>query len=187
MAVLFDVARHRLPLAVVVVSGVLVVAACGSSNKPSSPSRSASNLAAAGIRFASCMRSHGVAKFPDPNTSGGGVSFSVKSSSGINLASPSFQAAQTACGKLLPGGGPGAVKPSAAAKAQMLAISQCMRAHGVSAFPDPTTPPSSPAGYSGVLTRNGVSFAIPTTINIQSPAVQHAANACHLGGLGQGG
>ena len=99
MAVLFDVARHRLPLAVVVVSGVLVVAACGSSNKPSSPSRSASNLAAAGIRFASCMRSHGVAKFPDPNTSGGGVSFSVKSSSGINLASPSFQAAQTACGK----------------------------------------------------------------------------------------
>ena len=69
----------------------------------------------------------------------------------------------------------------------MLAISDCMRAHRVTRFPDPTTtPPNTPTGYSGVLTRNGVSFAIPTTIDIQSPAVQQAATACHLGGLGQG-
>jgi hypothetical protein len=43
------------------------------------------------------------------------------------------------------GGAPGSVKPSAVAKAQMLAISECIRAHGVIGFPDPTTaPPSSP-------------------------------------------
>jgi len=171
-----------------VLSGVLVIAGCGSSSKPSSPTKSASNLAAAGIKFASCMRSHGVPNFPDPNTSAGGVGFSIKSSSGVNPASPSFQAAQTACRKLLPGGGPGSEKPSAATTAQMLTISECMRAHGVSGFPDPTTtPPSSPAGYSGVLARDGVFFAIPTTIDIQSPAVRQAATACHLGGLGQGG
>jgi hypothetical protein len=183
-----SLASHRVPIAVAVASGMLVTAGCGSSSKPNSPSRSASNLAAAGISFASCMRSHGVPNFPDPDVSGGGVGFSIKSSSGVNPASPSFHAAQKTCGKLLPGGPPGAVKPSAAAKAQMLAISECMRAHGVTGFPDPTTtPPSNPAGYSGVLTRNGVSFAIPTTINIRSPAVQRAAIACHLGPLGQGG
>jgi hypothetical protein len=62
-----------------------------------------------------------------------------------------------------------------------------MREHGVSSFPDPTTtPPNNAAGYSGDITRNGVSFAIPTTIDIQSPAVREAATACHLTGLGQG-
>jgi hypothetical protein len=99
------------------VSGVLVIAGCGSSSNPSSPSKSASNLAAAGISFTSCMRSHGVPNVPDPTT----------------------------------------------------------------------TPPSNPAGYSGVLTRNGVSFATPTTIDLQSPAVKPAATACHLLGLGHGG
>ena len=171
-----------------VLVGVLVIAGCGSARTPSTPSKSASNQAVAGIRFSSCMRSHGVLNFPDPTTSNGGSHISIKSSSGINPASPSFLAAQKTCGKLLPGGGPGSVEPSAAAKTQMLAISECMRAHGVGGFPDPTTrPPSSPAGCSGVMTHNGVSFAIPTTINLQSPAVQRAATACHLGGLGQGG
>jgi hypothetical protein len=188
VSVPFHHARHRVPIAVAVVSGVLVSAGCESSSNPSSAGRSASNLAAAGIRFASCMRSNGVPKFPDPTTSGGSVHISIKSNSGINPASPSFQAAQTTCGKLVPGGGPGSEKPSAATEAQMLAISECMRAHRVNRFPDPTTtPPSSPAGYSGVMTRNGVSFAIPTTIDIQSPAVKQAATACHLPGLGQGG
>jgi hypothetical protein len=35
-----------------------------------------------------------VPNFPDPNTSGGSITFSLKSSSGINPASPSYQAAQ---------------------------------------------------------------------------------------------
>jgi hypothetical protein len=133
------------------------------------------------------MRSRGVSNFPDPTTSGGSVSFSLKSSSGINATSPSFQAAQKACDTLLPGSSAGSAKPPAATETQMLAISECMRAHRVTGFPDPTrTPASTPNGYSGVLTRNGVSFAIPTTIDIQSPAVQQAATTCHLSGLGQG-
>ncbi|MGA2012855.1 MAG: hypothetical protein ABSH51_20285 [Solirubrobacteraceae bacterium] len=184
MSVRFCVARRCVAIAVAVVSGVVVIAGCGSA---SSPSSSASGRAAAALRFAACMRSHGVANFPDPDLSGGGIGFSIKSSSGINPASPSFEAAQKTCGKLLPGGAPGSGKPSAAIEAQMLAISECMRAHGVSGFPDPTTaPPSSPAGYSGVIGRDGVFLAIPATIDIRSPAVMHAAAACHLGGLGQG-
>ncbi len=181
------VARDRVPIATAVVAGVLVIAGCGSSSEPSSPSNSASNLAAAATRFASCMRLHGVPNYPDPTISGRGVSFNFKSTAGINQASPSYQAAQRSCGKLLPGGGPGSEKPSAATKAQLLTSSECMRAHRITGFPDPTTtPPKSSAGYSGVLDRNGVFLAIPTSIDVQSPAIRQALTACHLGNLGQG-
>ncbi len=147
MSVPFHLARHRAPIAVAV---VLVIAGCGSSGEPGSPSKSASNPAAAGISFSSCMRSHGVPNFPDPTTSSGGSHVSIKSSSGINPASPAFLAAQKACGQRLPGGGSVSGKRSAATEAAMLAVSECTRAHGVSGFPGPTTTlPSSPAGYSG--------------------------------------
>jgi hypothetical protein len=180
-------ARNRAIVAVTGVSVLLAIAGCGASSKPSGSGSTAPKLAAAGLRFASCMRSHGVANFPDPTTSGGSVSFSLKSSSGINPASPAFEAAQSACGSLESGGATGSGKPSGATESEMLATSECMRAHGVSGFPDPTTtPPRSPGGYSGVMTRNGVSFAIPSTIDIESPAVKRAATVCHLGGLGQG-
>jgi hypothetical protein len=181
--------RHRpLPILLAVVSCLLVLAGCGSSSTPGTTgtsSQSASNLAASGIKFADCMRSHGVPNFPDPSTSGGG--FTIKIGSGINPASPSFRAAQIACRKLLPGGGPGAGAPSPAAKAQLLTISKCMRAHGVSGFPDPTTTaPSNPAGYSVVLGHNGVFLALPSSIDVQSPAFKQAASVCHFGGPGGG-
>ena len=56
-----------------------------------------------------------------------------------------------------------------------------MRRHGVSDFPDPTLKaPSSPAGYSAIEDRGGVILAIPSTINVQSPAFQQAAKACQF-------
>jgi hypothetical protein len=181
-------ARHRAVIAVTVVCAALTITGCGSASHATSHGKTAANLAAAAVRFASCMRSQGVSNFPDPTSSGGSVSFSLKSSSGINPASPSFLAAQTACGKLLPSNATGSGQPSAAAESAMVAISECMRAHRVTGFPDPTTtPPNGPAGYSGVFERDGVYLAIPTTINIQSPAVQQAATSCHLDGLGTGG
>lgn len=77
------------------------------------------------------------------------------------------------------GGGPPTGPPSAQAKLAALKISECMRRHGISDFPDPTLkPPSSPAGYSEVSDRGGVVLAIPSTIDVQSPAYQQAANAC---------
>jgi hypothetical protein len=130
------------------------------------------------------MRSHGVPNFPDPGTSGH-VGF------GRNLATPALQAAQKTCGSLLPGAGPGGSgPPSAALEKQLLAVAECMRAQRVSGFPDPTTtPPSSPAGNSGVFTQDSVSFVIPSTINLQSPALKQAATACQfsIGPPGHGG
>jgi hypothetical protein len=125
------------------------------------------------------MRAHGVTGFPDPSP-GGGINLS--GSSGINPFSPAFTAAQASCRKLLPGGGPPA-HASAKEKALMVRTSECMRAHGVTGFPDPTTtPPSSPAGYSIVEDRGGIVLAVPNTINVESPAFKQAAAACKFSG-----
>jgi hypothetical protein len=65
---------------------------------------------AATLKYAKCMRAHGITEFPDPNSSGG---LEIKGTPGGNLdpGSPQFQTAEKACKKLLPGGpkggGPG--------------------------------------------------------------------------------
>lgn len=160
----------------------LALAACGSS---SGSGQTSGSKPSAGIAFADCMRSHGVPNFPDPGGAGG---VQIPVGSGINPASPSFQAARTRCAKLLPGAGePFDGHATAATKAAMLATSMCMRAHGVSGFPDPTvTPPGNIAAYSIAMGRGGVFLAVPRTINISSPVFQRAASACRFGGRGGG-
>lgn len=161
----------------------MAVAACGGSSRPQSThsTGTASGKAGAALAFAQCMRAHGVTNFPDPKAGSRGIQ--IQAGSGVNPSSPAFTAAQSACRKLLPGGGPGAGQPSTQAKAAMLAISRCMRRHGISGFPDPTTsPPSGLSGHSAVLGRNGVFLAIPDTIDTRSPAFRQAASACHFPG-----
>jgi hypothetical protein len=167
----------RLTVALAALSCVLALAACGSSGRP----KQAVAAGGSGLAFASCMRSHGVPNFPDPSAGGG---IQISSSSGINPFSPAFKAAQSQCAKLLPGGGPGAHGPaSEQAKEQMLAISECMRAHGVSGFPDPTlSPPANPAADSIAMGRGGVFLAVPRTIDVASPVFQSAAKTCRFGG-----
>jgi hypothetical protein len=64
----------------------------------------------------------------------------------------------------------------------MRRLSQCMRADGISGFPDPTlSPPSDRSGYSSV-TSNGIAWlAIPSSIDVRSPEFEQAAAACNLG------
>jgi hypothetical protein len=54
------------------------------------------------LKFAACMRSHGLPKFPDPTSDGG---LRIEKNSGIDPNSPQFQQAQNACKEWLPGGG----------------------------------------------------------------------------------
>ena len=171
---------HILGLAAVLACG-LAIAACGGS---SSKSSRAASLAAAKsshfLGFSQCMRSHGVPNFPDPSGSGGGIQ--INASSGINPFSPAFKAAQSDCSKLMPGGGPFRGKPSAQVEAQMLGTSKCMRAHGVTGFPDPTTTqPSGPGNFSLALGHDGLFLVVPKTINPNSPAFEQAAKTCHFG------
>ncbi len=124
------------------------------------------------VQLAQCMRSHGVPTFPDP-TAQEGTFGAMVSSAGINLGSPTVQAALTACKQYTPIQN---VTPaqSAAQKAQALRFSQCMRSHGVPNYPDPSS--ATGAGTGAVhLNLNG------TGIDLSSPTVQAAIKAC--GGL----
>ncbi len=156
-----------------VVACALAIAACGSSgHKPSTASHAQPFLA-----FSECMRSHGVPNFPDPGSGGLNIR-----GTGINPSSPAFEAAQATCNKLQPARGSSTPPASEQQKEQLLAISECMRSHSVPDFPDPTTkPPTSPQSYSieqGIA--SNLFLLVPNTINVNSPAFQQAAKACHL-------
>jgi hypothetical protein len=155
----------------------VALSACGSSSKPSGTSQ-----VSIGIKFAGCMRTHGVPNMPDPG-SGGGIQFS--DNSGINPASPAFQAAQRQCGGLLPGGGPGRVQGSASRKLQMVHLAECMRSHGLTSFPDPTSaaPSLPPTGGGIAFGAPGSFIAVPQSM-VQSPAFKQAARVCGFPGAG---
>jgi hypothetical protein len=163
--------RHRLVLLLTAGICVVVIAGCGSSeHKPSAASNAGSFLA-----FSECMRSHGVSDFPDPSADGG-INIA---GTGVDPSSPAVRAAQATCKKVLPGGGP----PPHASEQQeqhLVAISACMRRHGVPGFPDPTTtsPPSNPQDYSIVEGIGDVFLLVPSTINVNSPAFENAAKTC---------
>lgn len=172
-----EVFSLRLLAAVAAVGCAVAAAACGSSSTASGTAAASGRYSQA-LKFAECMRSHGVPNFPDPS-GGGGIHFAV--GSGLNPFSPSFKTAQAHCARLLPGGGPGNQHPTAGQIAAARATSACMRRHGVTGFPDPTLkPPSRPAGYSILENRGGVILAVPRAINPQSPVFLQAAKACHF-------
>ena len=169
--------RRRRWFATAIIGCTLAISACGTSGSKSSHSASGRTSFFA---FSECMRSHGVPNFPDPSAGGG---IKIPQGSNINALSPSFKAAQAQCHKRLPGGGP----PQGISEQQkelMVRTSQCMRAHGVSGFPDPTTtPPTNPQDYSIVEGLGGpisgrLFLLVPKTIDVNSPAFKRAAKAC---------
>jgi hypothetical protein len=162
------------------------VASVGSGTTTTQASASQSGSSASqysnGLAYAQCMRSHGVPNFPDPKANG-----SIQLGSGIDPSSPSFASAQSRCQKFLPGGGFPAsgttTSPTAAALAQMLKVALCMRAHGISQFPDPTTKvPSKSAGVDTgggeVSDRDGVILVFPGSLDMQSAQFIRAATVC---------
>lgn len=166
------------PLAVLLLLAgtVATIAGCGSSS--SGPVGGSSRTSA--LAYVHCLRTHGVPNIPDPGAEGG-----IRLPSGVNLSSPAFEAAQASCANLVPSGGAGGRRAASRQDIeQMLALSTCMRAHGVSGFPDPTLyPPSNPQQYSIAFARGGVSLLIPKSVDVASPAFKQAAGACRFGAL----
>ena len=110
---------------------------------------------------------------------------------GINTQSPAFQSGHTACEHLLPGGSQSSQGATAQVMAQLLHTSRCLRANGLTGFPDPTTsPPSNQAAYLDIagFSANhappgapaGRLLLIPNSIDPNSPAAKRAATACHF-------
>lgn len=139
-----------------------------SSSGGSGSSAGNANATASFVAFANCMNKHGVQA--TVGTGGHGISVSPGNASPAQM-----QAAQKACQKLLPGGGPQALSP--AQKAQMikteLALAKCMRKHGYPSFPDP--------GSDGTLDLKQTGAFDPTSTQFQS-----AMQACRpAGGKGK--
>jgi hypothetical protein len=102
--------------------------------------------AAQGARFSACVRAHGVSNFPDPDHHG-----TIELGPGIDPHSPAFRSALSACRRLLPAGfgQPPTATQLARVQQQLLALTACMRAHGIGDFPEPSgaaLPPIQPAG-----------------------------------------
>ena len=162
--------------AIVLAPIALLAAACGSSshNSPSASSSgghpSPAQARQAAVRFAGCMRSHGVSSFPDSTAPDGGPKWNFDDIPGVNPSSPSFQAAYTACKHLLPGGGPNAALEAERQRRQragLLAFAQCMRRHGITRFPDPNR--------QGELTPE---MGTAAGIDFHAPSVAADARAC---------
>jgi hypothetical protein len=104
----------------------------GSGASSGSASTSASTQATKrekGVKFAECVRAHGVPHFPDPDATGN-FNFAV------DVSAATFTAAVHACKSLQP---PGTLSGHRSARQQSAALrfAACVRAHGVPDFPDP--------------------------------------------------
>ncbi|HUA46635.1 MAG TPA: hypothetical protein VMA77_15495 [Solirubrobacteraceae bacterium] len=170
--------RYHPWAAAVAIGCALLLAACGSTGPSSAQTSTNATNAALLVKYAGCMRAHGVPGFPDPSTSqDGDNSFGVDGynfnlPANLNTQSPAYESADKACDRLIGLGGSGPARnPALVAKAReaALAHAQCMRQHGVPNFPDPTV-----SGGGGGIT---VSSGGPG-IDPQSPAFQQAQKTC---------
>ena len=153
-----------------VLAGAAATGSPGSSNTGSGGAGSG-NTAPGGalVEYARCMRAHGVSSFPEPGSLSASDAIrnfkgEIVQAVGALASSPVFQAAQRACAEYYgrPTPAPQQVSPQEMQK--LLAVSRCIRAHGVPDFPDPnpTTGDMNP----------------PADISRNSPTVIAALRAC---------
>lgn len=182
---------RRLPHTAGIVLATLVaaalIAACGGSNNPSAATGpNAATAHADAIKFAQCMRNHGVSDFPDPSQTGGvqiqqGVKGGVRSlkvdGRPIKESWATFGRASRTCRHFQPP--PPRISAAQLAKVRQGAVrmARCMRAHGVPNFPDPQVG-AGPGGRGlSVGIRANASAGGPG-IDPQSPAFRAASKIC---------
>lgn len=120
--------------------------------------------------FAECMRTHGEPSFPAPVRKGGSVQENIAAGSGVDPSSPQFTTARNACKHLLPNRGVPGPSPgqtiAPVERADYVEAADCMRSHGVPAFPDPT--------FEGA----SVAFSSQASIDTNTPAYESALTTC---------
>jgi hypothetical protein len=139
--------RKRRPLVTLVLVGLiaLIGAGCGSKSASRTASTAGNTSASSGsassgadteatkrkkgVKFAECVRAHGVPHFPDPDATG---NFNF----GVDVSAATFTAAVNACKALQP---PGTLSSHRSGSQQSAALrfAACVRANGVPDFPDP--------------------------------------------------
>lgn len=161
-----------------VVAAGLFAAGCSVANPFSPANASAKNNQDQALKWAQCMRQHGV-NVPDP-VNGRFIVTSTPGPSGesqISPDSPQAQDAENACKKYAPNGGKNSGPPSQQMIDQATRYSQCMRQHGITGFPDPK------------VQGNGITVAAsPGAFDPTSDQFKQAMKACehYLPGAGNG-
>lgn len=118
----------------VAIAALLGVACTGCSSAPSGAGNGGARAKA--VRFSQCMRSHGVRGFPDPDASGALTIDGVLNGSSLNPNSAPWKRAVSACKDLEPPGFTGP-RRTPAEQQNALELARCIRANGVTDFPDP--------------------------------------------------
>jgi hypothetical protein len=130
-------------LALPLSAAALLFAACGGSGgDPKSAADFKQDMRQAALKYAKCMRQHGV-DMPDPQFNGGRMTMQLGGPGASPADKPTMDRAQKACQKIME-----TVKPPPMSKAQIaktrkaaLKMAQCMREHGYD-FPDPQFGPN---------------------------------------------
>ena len=133
-----DIINKTPAAAALAVLALLTATGCGSSGGSGSGAATATDgssgsatttARAKAVRFSECMRTHGVADFPDPDRNN-------DYNYGVSVSEVVWTRAVGACRALQP---PGTLssKRTRQQQSDALTFAQCIRAHGVRDFPDP--------------------------------------------------
>jgi hypothetical protein len=161
------------PIAAVAALALLATGCGGGGSSATPPVASATTTTAstattargALVAFSSCMRSHGMPSFPDPQQIGSNVKLTIHNTVGDN---PRYQAALSACNGLLPSRSTPETPQQVHKRLEdALSFARCMRSHGVSRFPDPDA--------HGQLT---VEMVQAQGIDVHSTAILHVLQTC---------
>lgn len=160
---------HRTITVAAVTAAIGALAAgCGSQSPTSRRTQGSQGPGQAAYAFARCMRRHGIPNFPDPKVSVTPTQTRIAQAAPQSLVNtPGFKTAQKACAPLQPGPGSGGQDTHGPGKPVLLAFARCLRAQGITNFPDP-----SPQGQiSGEMLR-------AAGVDIHAPGLLTAARSC---------
>ena len=154
----------------------VAIAACGDARPSGADAKS---ITKAGLKFAACVRVHGVPDFPDPpSVTAGGAETNAGTATAPSESAQVVRRAEDKCQQYA-AAAQGSVVSSAQLtklKAGALAYAECVRAHGVPTFPDPTVE-TGPGGHGA-----GITPPFGTGARAQeearSPALQAAIKTC---------
>jgi hypothetical protein len=179
--------KRNLPALAALAAVALIGAGCGSgassgadtassagASSGGSGARESETLTAQekGVKFAECIRAHGVRDFPDPDPKG-------EFAYGVSVSVEVWKRATSACRSLQP---PGALSSKRSAKEQSasLRFAQCVRENGVKDFPDPVN------GEPLVNTYKIPSSNEPGGMDILNAAMQKCGSVLRQAAGGQG-
>jgi hypothetical protein len=157
----------RTAAAILVAAGLTLLATACSGSPSSTGSGGSPNAGGSAstrwLAYSQCMRTNGVPAFPDPPSSG---KPRFPSAQQLGVTSSKLQAAGNACQHLQPNGGSGPTQAQVQQyRNSMLIYARCMRAHGISNFPDPDS-------------RGHLNIGPGTDVPVNTPQFQAAYRVC---------